>query len=97
MMRAIVPIFCALALIAPVQAAVRPRPADGAVAVANPEETANGVGWKRFVHTFSGDGMRADAHATVVTAAPALASWALTVGCLACAATLMRRRGWFRN
>ena len=68
-----------------------------AAVVANPEETANGVGWKRFVHTFSGNGTRTDAHATVVTTAPALAFWMLTVGCLACAGTLMRRRSWFRN
>jgi len=96
-MRAIAAIFWALALTAPVSAAVGPRTADGAVAGANPEETANGVGWKQFVHTFPGNGTRADAHATAVAAGPGLASWALTVGCLACAGTLMRRSSWFRN
>jgi len=98
-MRAIAAIFWALALTAPVSAAVGPRTADRAVAGANPEETANGVGWKQFVHTFSptGSGTRNDTSMTIARAAPELAPWALMVGGIASAGRAMRRRGWFRN
>jgi len=67
---------------APSLQAVRQAATTGADGV-NAETSANGLGWKQFV-TGSGGG------ATALT--PELASWALMVGAIGLAGSLLRRR-----
>lgn len=91
-MRALPLTLCTFALVAPVHAASRatmhPIPAETTIGFTNPEITANGLGWKRFVHTVTTNG---SAHTV-----PALASWAMMVSGFAGAGVLLRRRSSVR-